>query len=434
MKNGIAIFDIGKTNKKFFVFQQEDYQILHQESTCFLEIEDADGFPSDDLTGIENWMKDRLSWALSQKEFDIKALNVSAYGASLVHLGKNGEPVLPLVNYLKPIPEEVLDQFYTQYGSSQQIARETGSPALAMLNSGLQLYWLKHTQPEVFRHVHTTLHFPQYLSYLFSRIPVSEFTSVGCHTALWDMEVHQYHHWVLQEKLDSLFPPFTQSTSQQVVLEGHQLRIGHGLHDSSSALIPYLASEKQPFCLLSTGTWSIALNPFSNDPLTTEELKHDCLCFLQPNGKQVKASRLFLGQEHKEQVEKLNAHFSTSPSYHQSLSFQPKHLQTPRSGAIPFFHVTDDNLPSKALDLSRCTGYDEAYHVLIQELVRLQVTALMRAIGSSRPSRLLVDGGFSRNKIFVELLADALPDMDVIVITESPGSALGAAMAIAKDL
>ena len=57
-----------------------------------------------------------------------------------------------------------------------------------MLNSGLQLYWLKKTKPEVFKKIKYSLHLPQYLSYIFTGIPLSEYTSIGCHTALWDYE------------------------------------------------------------------------------------------------------------------------------------------------------------------------------------------------------------------------------------------------------
>ena len=56
--------------------------------------------------------------------------------------------------------------------------------------------------------------------------------------------------------------------------------VGIGLHDSSAALIPYLMNFKEPFVLISTGTWCISLNPFNEAPLTKEELKSDCLSYM----------------------------------------------------------------------------------------------------------------------------------------------------------
>jgi hypothetical protein len=84
-----------------------------------------------------------------------------------------------------------------------------------------------------------------------------------------------------------------------------QIPAGGGLHDSSSALIPYFISFHEPFVLLSTGTWCITINPFNNTMLSDYELDEDCLCYLSYEGKPVKASRLFAGYEHEQQVMRL---------------------------------------------------------------------------------------------------------------------------------
>ncbi|EOR95143.1 Rhamnulokinase RhaK in alpha-proteobacteria [Arcticibacter svalbardensis MN12-7] len=81
---------------------------------------------------------------------------------------------------------------------------------------------------------------------------------------------------------------------------------GIGLHDSSAALIPFLASFQEPFMLLSTGTWCVSLNPFNQLPLTEDELKKDCLCYISYKGNPVKASRLFAGNEHEQQTKKIS--------------------------------------------------------------------------------------------------------------------------------
>ena len=97
-------------------------------------------------------------------KYHIKAINFSTYGASFVHLDKNGKIITPLYNYLKPIPDEIVAEFDQKYGNISDV---TGSPQSGMLNSGMQLYWLKKSQPEVFKKIKYALHFPQYISYLF---------------------------------------------------------------------------------------------------------------------------------------------------------------------------------------------------------------------------------------------------------------------------
>ena len=118
------IFDIGKTNKKAFVFDQ-DYRELHKVYVQFEEKQDEDGFPCDDLNSIQSWMNETVNTVLQNANFDIRAINFSSYGASLVHLDVNGKPLTPLYNYLKPLPREVLDAFHKEHGTPLKIAQET---------------------------------------------------------------------------------------------------------------------------------------------------------------------------------------------------------------------------------------------------------------------------------------------------------------------
>ena len=97
------IFDIGKTNKKLLVFDK-GFNIIHQESTQFAETEDEDGFPCDNLGKLSDWVISRLRSitqlnSTTQLEKSSRAkprLNFSAYGASWVHIDKNGKPLTPL--------------------------------------------------------------------------------------------------------------------------------------------------------------------------------------------------------------------------------------------------------------------------------------------------------------------------------------------------
>jgi len=54
MESVLGIFDIGKTNKKFFLLNR-DYEVVHSETKVFKEIPDDDGFPSEDLEAISKW-------------------------------------------------------------------------------------------------------------------------------------------------------------------------------------------------------------------------------------------------------------------------------------------------------------------------------------------------------------------------------------------
>ena len=99
------VFDIGKTNKKAFLFDTK-YQEVKKVYTRFAEEQDADGFPCDDLTAIQDWIQETLHSVFTKAKYDIQAVNFSTYGASFVHLDHKGNPLTPLYNYLKPIPRK----------------------------------------------------------------------------------------------------------------------------------------------------------------------------------------------------------------------------------------------------------------------------------------------------------------------------------------
>jgi sugar (pentulose or hexulose) kinase len=186
----IAVFDIGKTNKKVFLWSTS-FKIVFEKQQVFAEMQDEDGFACEDLGALQQWIISTFTEICQMPEFEIIGLNFSAYGASLVYVDRVGEPVAPIYNYLKPVSSPFP---YADHGGEAEFARKTASPILGNLNSGLQVYAVtfKPFWPEVFK----ALHFPNYLASLFTGRLVSEITSIGCHTALWDFDAGQYHPWV----------------------------------------------------------------------------------------------------------------------------------------------------------------------------------------------------------------------------------------------
>ncbi len=427
-----AVFDIGKTNKKFFLFD-ENFQEIYKEQTQFDEIKDEDNFPTENLIALQHWLKDLFDQILNAEKFEIKAINFSTYGASLVHLDKEGNILTPLYNYLKPIPDDVIAEFKNTYGD---ISAETGSPSSGMLNSGMQLYWLKKKRQEIYKRIKYTLHFPQYLSYLFTGIPLSEYTSIGCHTGLWNYELKDYHYWVYQEKINEILPPIVSTqTSINMVYRDKRIKIGVGIHDSSSALLPYLLSENNPFLLLSTGTWNISLNPYNNDVLSEIDIEENCLNYMQISGNRVKATRFFMGKEYKIQVEKLSKYFKKEYGYHRNVKFNKElYLKRIKNPAIYFKFegiILKRKNPDKS-DLEGFKNFEEAFHQLMIELLDLQVNSIKKAIGNTPIKKIYIDGGFTDNDIFVKLIGFYFRDYKVRTTKSPLGSALGACMVMSK--
>ena len=418
----IAIFDIGKTNKKVFLFD-EKYDVRLETSVQLAEIKDEDGFPCEDVEALTAWVISMLQDLIKLKDFEIKAINFSAHGASFVNVDQKGKPVTPLYNYLKPYPKHLQDSFYDTYGGDS-FSVTAASPILGHLNSGMQLYWLKKQKPEVYEKIKYSLHLPEYISWLVTKIFVSGITSIGCHTNLWNFATNSYHGWVSQEKIiEKLAPIYPSDQVVTAMFHGHQFLSGIGLHDSSSALIPYLKYCTEPFVLISTGTWSISLNPFNQSPLTIEELKQDCLCYLSFEGKPIKASRLFAGQEHDDQVKVITNYFSKSDDYYKTLEYDSAIVKK----------INQNQIHSTTPKLSSCTSFEEAYHLIIINLVKKQKISTELILQNTLVKNIFVDGGFGQNKIYMNLIAAAFPNQKVFAATVHQASAIGAALVIHSE-
>ncbi|MEO5675834.1 MAG: DUF559 domain-containing protein [Chitinophagales bacterium] len=620
----IAILDVGKTNKKLLLFDRE-YHVVHEESRNLNEIKDEDGFPCEDVATLTNWVKEVFGRISSDERFDVKAVNFAAYGASFVYLDDKGGVIAPLYNYQKSYPKKLQDQFYKTYGGERVVARQTASPVLGNLNSGMQLYRLKYEKPDVFKKIRHALHLPQYLSYILSSRLNTDITSIGCHTNLWDFRQNNYHKWVKQEGILEKFPPLLPCTEvaarisssppaplqmkrgapcsnapfsilekgrdeeeyesptvfvnlppqllanaralrknktdaenllwqllrnrqlngfkfrrqhplpkgfildfycaevklaveldgtphlkqeqkeydeqRTYVLKEYGIRVirfwneevmnnteqvlrkiakaclkislplfysrpsstnapfssfengrdeedtiavGAGLHDSSAALIPYLFTFREPFILLSTGTWCISLNPcfagrqvFNQSQLTDYELEHDCLCYLSYEGKPVKASRLFAGYEHEQQVKRLAEHFNKPLNHYTTVSADSELLRKTKQSREQLQKNEQSVMAGPSAFAKRAltdfSHYEAAYNQLIADIIVQQTRSTNMVLKGTHVKKIFVDGGFANNSIYMQLLALSFPEIEIYAASVAQASAMGAALAIHKE-
>lgn len=428
-----AVFDIGRTNKKYILFD-ESYRVLREIRDVLPETTDEDGFPCEDISLLTSWIQKHWEELKKEEEFELQAVNVSGYGASLVHLDGFDKPVTPLYSYLKPFPEAVATKFYGQYGDPMRIALQTGSPPMGFLNSGLQLYWIKQTQPEVYKQIKTTLHLPQYILFLLTGRKVSDFTSIGCHTALWSLEMMDYHEWVKTEAIHKKMANLLAASSFIYRFNKNVIQSGFGLHDSSAALIPYRMAFKKPFVLLSTGTWCVNFNPFATHPLTSDQLERDCLHFMTPEGSGVKASRVFMGREHDYQVTRINEYFGLEPEAYRTFTFDPKELEKEAPTFYPACMEGNGPFPEpqpSTWQISAFATPESAYHHLLIGLTDIVATSL-KLIGVEDVPTLFIDGGFAKNAIFTQLMARHFPKHEVYTTLLPYAAALGAALHVTR--
>ena len=150
------------------------------------------------------------------------------------------------------------------------------------------------------------------------------------------------------------------------------------------------------------------------------------------HGKPVKASRLFAGNEHEQQTGRLSKHFPVPADQYKRVSFKPAIAQ--RLQTAPPFHpqkpegLQESVFPYRKLD--QYNSYEEAYHQLMIDIVAEQKISTSRVVQDAPVKRIFVDGGFSHNPVYMNLLAAAFPQLEVYAATVAQATAAGAALAI----
>ena len=435
-KNVIAVFDIGKTNKKILLFDR-DLKVVYQYEQKLPTIHDEDGFECDDIDLIRKWIVSTMKGLIASEEFDPVAVNYSTYGASLAHLDSTSKLLAPIYNYLKPMDAKIPANLYSKYDGQNEFCRKTAGHAMGMLNSGLQILWLKNEKPELYKQVKHILHFPQYLSFIFTGEIVSEYTSIGCHTAMWDFDEKKYHAWLADAGIH-LPEPVSNSKMFDIEIEGKKLVSGIGIHDSSSSLVPYFMGTNEQFLLVSTGTWCINMNPFNEEPLTAEQLQNDCLCYLSVQQKPVKSSRLFMGHIHDVNVTRITSYFGVAenafkqvkPNNNLILNYLDE-----KENRIFFKNGMPKSYLDESVELGIFSSFEEAYTRFIYDLTQVCADSIRLIIpANDQVEKLFVSGGFARNEIFVRLLGNIFPEKEVFTSEVDNSSAMGAALVVWDSL
>lgn len=432
-----AIFDIGRDTKRLLIFN-ERFEKIGEEAVFIDNLTDEDGFRTENVLAIKEWILSTFESLRANTNFDLQAVNFTGYGGAMVHLDESGEPLLPNYDVLKPIGYAFRKLFFEEIlRSDSAILKETQSPFLGQLNAGVRLFWLKHHRPDVYKKIKTSLFLPQYGCYLLSGVLAADFSSLQCHSMLWDKDTQTYHAWILTHGISKTLPKAVPFSETYPAVKDATIKVGVGLQNTAATLLPYLQSD-EPFVLSASRTWTVNSNPFAKKPLSEALLKEHAFAFELPHKTRVYASRVFAGNEHERQVKHLSDYFEKPLDYHQTVAYNPELVWSLRNR---FQQATPDSANSHVLfdcpfverNLNQFKDYEEAYHQFMQDLVAQEVSALKLVLGYSNARKIIIEGEFTNNNLYVQLMNEAFFDKIIFVNRNGDSGALGAAMVIAAD-
>jgi len=297
----IVVLDLGKTLSKLSIWTREGVMI--ERRIYVNQAVESEIYKSLDVVGIEAWIASTLSDFARLGAID--ALIPVGHGAGVV-LIKNGQLMLPPMDYEATLPAEVLNGYRAQ---RDEFVR-TGSPALPNgLNLGAQLYWLESLHAKTFKEA-TLMPWAQYWAWVFSGVAASEVTSLGCHTDLWNPVEARFSDMAIKRGWAEKFAPMQSANNVLGLISPdwvkrtglpNTMKIYCGVHDSNAALFaarkfPEIAEREAT--VLSTGTWFVAMRTTDkaiNIASLFETL--DCLVNIDVFGKAIPSARFMGGRE-----------------------------------------------------------------------------------------------------------------------------------------
>ncbi|MBT4527143.1 MAG: carbohydrate kinase, partial [Deltaproteobacteria bacterium] len=276
----IAVIDIGKTNKKVLIFDQ-DLNFIDSSFKNFDEFTE-EGVIYEDLKNMTSWIK--LQIKIFAEKYQIKALSVTTHGATAFAIDKTGQLAIPPVAYTTDAGDDFREEFYQVLGSQKELKKESGTAEIgSLVNIGKLIYFWQKKWPEKWKNVWKILNMPQYFGYLFTGKIGADPTYVGCHTYLYNPKKQEYSSVVKKLDILNLLPEKISKSWEVLGIISPEFQnetmlpedciVTMGIHDSNASLLPYLVKEFDNFVLNSTGTWCVAMHPTNTTDFSEEELE-----------------------------------------------------------------------------------------------------------------------------------------------------------------
>ncbi|WP_150468397.1 FGGY-family carbohydrate kinase [Francisella sp. SYW-9] len=417
-----AILDIGKTHVKFQVLN-DLYDTVFDVSRKNKIIQ-QELYPHTDIESIWSWFVIQLKQISTL--YKISAINISAHGATAAVVDRDSEYgtsglLLPIMDY----EWEGVCVYDKEYNQIRPAFNKTYSPHLpAGLNLGKQLFFLQRKYSKKLNSNTAILLYPQYWAWRMTGKLISEITSLGCHTDLWDIQANDFSSLVKKMGWEEYFPKLHKADeplgyiSKEFSNEtgiSQECLVFSGLHDSNASYLRYMdTSGKVKETVISTGTWIVSFSPFSSVDQICEE--RDTLVNIDIHGKAICCAR-FMGGREFEQICKI---LSASPNADVTQA-DIQAIINQNIMALPNFSRGSGPFPKRASEIIGSPKNGTALAILyIAMMINYELELL------ENKSDVIIEGAFARNSLLCRMLSQLQKNVKVSVSTDVTGAISGA--------
>lgn len=419
MSGALAVFDLGKTNSKLFVFSP-DGTLLDERRTKPVW-QDFRGRSVLDGDRLFAWMGRELADVAATH--DVTRLMISAHGCAFA-LVRGDELLHPILDYEQEIPgsvADVIDPILPDFS-------ETYTPWLPLgFSIARHIYWLETEEPEAFAATEAILCYPQYWVWRFSGRMLAEWSYLGAHSQLWAPLERDYSSLVerlgWRDRFPAIAPAGAVVGETKVTLadgSSRAIAVHNGVHDSNAALAYYRMTGLSDFTLVSTGTWVIIIN--LDCPLGALDQERDMIANVTVNGEPAPSLRFMGGREYDLISENWNKPISQTAV---ERVMERGVFALPSWAAGGPFPETKGHIVG-----GEVSGEERA---AVAALYVAMMTDLSLDLIQSE-NLLVLDGGLAKIDLFTTMLGQLRPTQSVVRSMMSEGSATGAAALAFKAL
>lgn len=418
------VFDIGKTNLKVLVMSQRG--VVRDVRKTDNASQPGPPYLHLNVAGAWEWLLQAITDLT--RSHTIGAIVTTTHGCAAA-LVDDHDLVLPVMDYEENVPDDVDRDFMPLVPSFE----ETQTPDLPQgLNLARQLFWQQRAFPDAFGRAKNILMYPQYWGWRLTGVAASELTSLGCHTHLWQPGRSDFTF--LPEALGwrELFPPTRPAfeplgtVSSDVARETglpEDCTVYTGIHDSNANFALYLRGRRQPFSLVSAGTWVVVMSPRMD--LQRLDPERDTMAIVDVLGNPLPTARYMGGRDFELLTEGKGG---DAPFAEADLLSVLKE----RSGILPSLTLGGPFMgrQSETIGPEPRTPAQAAARATIYVALMTRVSCrLMQTDGD-----LIIDGGFTNNTWYCRLLASLTGHKRCLINLDSQGTAIGAGMLASWDL
>ncbi|WGV15883.1 FGGY family carbohydrate kinase [Fuscovulum ytuae] len=426
----IAVLDVGKSNVKLSACDAAGHVV--ETLTTPNRVLPGPPWRHHDLRSLNEWVLAGL--ADLGRRHPLAHFVASGHGSGGVLVGDDPDAggdgvVLPMVDYEQPLPDGLAKAYAPLAGDFF----DRGSAVMmAATHTARQMFWAERDRPADFARARWCLGIPQYWAWRLTGMAVSEATILGAQSHLWNVARGDWSPIVAGRGWGRLMPPFAKASDDlgpvRAALEAKgvpQLRVHAGVHDSSANFHRYRAAGMAGICVISTGTWIVALA----DGVALSRLDEARGMTLNADvaGAPVGGALTMGGRE-----------------YSAVAGDQPEDARVDRAVlvrliargtmALPSFGTNDGQFPGTA-GLGRIVGPPPASAAERHALAVLYVALLTVECGNRLDAtrEWVLDGSFLRDPAFAALVAALRPGRVTRVNAEGYGIAAGAAALFQPD-